>query len=80
MNLLCDFLLWATEACIVLTVVFAAISVVLMFVAVLWLELRTVFGSEASQDSGVADETAQLSILLLLGLMTRAIFGGWSSD
>ncbi len=79
MNFLCDFLLWATEACIVLTFVFVAISVVMMFVAVLWLELRTVFGSEASQDSG-SDEITLLSLLVLLGLTMREIFGGRSGD
>ena len=79
MNLLCDFLLWATEACIVLTFVFVAISVVMMFVAVLWLELRTVFGSEASQDSG-SDEITLLSLFVLLDLTMRAIFGGRSGD
>ena len=79
MNLLCDFLLWATEACIVLTVVFAAISVVLMAVSVLWLGVRSVFCSGASQDSE-SDETTLLSLLVLLGVAVREIFGGWSSD
>lgn len=79
MNFLCDFLLWATEACIVLTFVFVAISVVMMFVAVLWLELRTVFGGGVSQDSG-SDEITLLSLLVLLGLTMRAIFGGRSGD
>ena len=80
MNVLCDLLLLATTACVVLTFVFLAIAVVMLVVSVLWLEVRAVFGGGSSQDSGVADETAQLSILLLLGLTTRAIFGGWSSD
>ena len=80
MNVLCDLLLLATTACVVLTFVFLAIAVVMLVVSVLWLEVRAVFGKGASQDSGVADETAQLSILLLLGLTTRAILGGWSSD
>lgn len=80
MNFLCDVLLWATIACIVLTFVFVAMAVVMLVVSALWLEVRAVFGGGSSQDSGVADETAQLSILLLLGLMTRAIFGGWSGD
>lgn len=80
MNHLCDLLLWATIACVVLTFVFLAIAVVMLVVSALWLEVRAVFGGGSSQDYGVADETAQLSILLLLGLMTRAIFGGWSGD
>ena len=79
MNLLCDFLLWATEACIVLTFVFVAISVVMMVVSVLWLGVRSVFCSGTSQDSE-SDETTLLSLLVLLGLTMRTIFGGWSSD
>ena len=79
MNFLCDVLLWATIACIVLTFVFLAIAVVMMFVAVLWLELRTVFGGRGSQDSG-SDETTLLSSLVLLGLSLREIFSGWSGD
>ena len=79
MNLLCDFLLWATEACIVLTFVFLAIAVVMMVVSVLWLEVRTVFGGGGSQDSG-SDEATQLSLFVLLGLTMRAIFGGRSGD
>ena len=79
MNFLCDVLLWATIACIVLTFVFLAIAVVMLVVAVLWLELRTVFGSEASQDSG-SDEITLLSLFVLLGLTMRAIFGGRSGD
>ena len=74
MNLLCDFLLWATEACIVLTFVLVAISVVMMVVSVLWLEVRTVFGGGGSQDSG-SDEATLLSLFVLLGLTMRAIFG-----
>ena len=80
MNPLCDFLLWATEACVILTFVFIAISVVMMVVAVLWLELRTVFGGGGSQDSRVGDETTLLSLLVLLGIAGREISGGWSSD
>lgn len=79
MNLLCDFLLWATEACIVLTFVFVAISVVMMVVSVLWLGVRFVFCSGTSQDSE-SDEITLLSLLVLLGLTMRTIFGGWSSD
>ena len=79
MNLLCDFLLWATEACIVLTFVFLAIAVVMLVVSVLWLEVRTVFGGGGSQDSG-SDETTLLSLLVLLGLSLREAFSGWSSD
>lgn len=79
MNLLCDLQLWATEACVILTFVFIAISVVMMVVAVLWLELRTVFGGRGSQDSG-SDETTLLSLLVLLGLSLREAFSGWSGD
>lgn len=79
MNLLCDFLLWATEACIILTFVFVAISVVMMVVSVLWLGVRFVFCSGTSQDSE-SDEITLLSLLVLLGLTMRTIFGGWSSD
>ena len=79
MNFLCDFLLCATEACIVLTFVFVAISVVMMVVSVLWLGVRTVFGRRPSQDSG-SDEITLLSLLVLLGVAVREIFGGWSSD
>ena len=79
MNFLCDVLLWATIACIVLTFVFLAIAVVMMFVAVLWLELRTVFGGRGSQDSG-SDEITLLSSLVLLGLLMREAFSGWSGD
>ena len=79
MNFLCDFLLWATEACIVLTFVLVAISVVMMVVSVLWLGVRSVFCSGTSQGSE-SDETTLLSLLVLLGLAGREIFGGWSSD
>ena len=79
MNLLCDFLLWATEACIVLTFVFVAISVVMMVVSVLWLGVRFVFCSGTSQDSE-SDETTLLSLLVLLGLTMREAFSGWSGD
>ena len=79
MNLLCDFLLWATEACIVLTFVFVAISVVMMVVSVLWLGVRFVFCSGTSQDSE-SDEITLLSLLVLLGLTMRTIFSGWSGD
>ena len=78
MNLLCDFLLWATEACIVLTFVFIAITVVMLVVTVLWLEIRAVFWGSA-QDSG-RDEITLLSALVLLGLSMREAFSGWSSD
>ena len=78
MNLLCDFLLWATEACIVLTFVFLAIAVVMLLVTVLWLEIRAVFCGP-SQDSG-RDEITLLSSLVLLGLSMREAFSGWSSD
>ena len=74
MNFLCDVLLWATIACIVLTFVFLAIAVVMLVVSVLWLEVRTVFGGGASQDSG-SDEITLLSLFVLLGLTMRAIFG-----
>lgn len=43
MNLLCDFLLWATEACIVLTFVGLAITAVLAFVMFLVVEFRLIF-------------------------------------
>lgn len=79
MNLLCDLLLWATEACVILTFVFIAISVVMMVVSVLWLGVRFVFCSGTSQDSE-SDEITLLSLLVLLGLTMRTIFGGWSSD
>ena len=79
MNSLCDVLLWATIACIVLTFVFVAMAVVMMVVSVLWLEVRTVFGSGASQDSG-SDEITLLSLFVLLDLTMRAIFGGRSGD
>lgn len=73
MNFLCDVLLWATIACVVLTFVFLAIAVVMMVVSVLWLEVRTVFGRGSSQDSW-DDETTLLSLFVLLGLTMRAIF------
>lgn len=79
MNLLCDFLLWATEACIILTFVFVAISVVMMVVSVLWLGVRFVFCSGTSQDSE-SDEITLLSLLVLLGLSLREAFSGWSGD
>lgn len=79
MNLLCDFLLWATEACIVLTFVFLAIAVVMLLVTVFWLEMRAIFCSSASQDSG-GDETTLFSSSVLLGLSLRGIFSGWSGD
>ena len=79
MNSLCDVLLWATIACIVLTFVFVAMAVVMMVVSVLWLGVRSVFCSGTSQDSE-SDETTLLSLLVLLGLTMRTIFGGWSSD
>ena len=78
MNLLCDFLLWATIACVVLTFVFIAITVVMLVVTVLWLEIRAVFCGP-SQDSG-RDEITLLSSLVLLGLSMREAFSGWSSD
>lgn len=78
MNFLCDFLLWATEACIVLTFVFVAMAVVMLLVTVLWLEIRAVFCGP-SQDSG-RDEITLLSSLVLLGLSMREAFSGWSSD
>ena len=80
MNVLCDLLLCATTACVVLTFVFLAIAVVMLVVSVLWLEVRAVFGGESSQDSGVADGTTLLSLLVLRGVAVREIFGGWSSD
>lgn len=80
MNSLCDVLLWATTACVVLTFVFVAITVVMLVVSVLLLEVRAVFGGGSSQDSGVADGTTLLSLLVLLGVAVREIFGGWSSD
>ena len=80
MNLLCDFLLWATIACVVLTFAFLAIAVVMLVVSALWLEVRAVFGGGSSQDSGVGDETTLLSLLVLLGVTGREIFGGWSGD
>ena len=79
MNPLCDFLLWATEACVILTFVFIAISVVMMVVSALWLEVRAVFCSGTSQDSE-SDETTLLSLLVFLGLTMRAIFGGRSGE
>ena len=79
MNLLCDLLLWATEACVILTFVFLAIAVVMMVVSVLWLGVRFVFCCGTSQDSE-SDEITLLSLLVLLGLTMRTIFGGWSSD
>ena len=80
MNLLCDFLLWATVACVVLAFVFLAIAVVMLVVSALWLEVRAVFGGGSLQDSGVGDETTLLSLLVLLGVAGREIFGGWSGD
>ena len=74
MNLLCDFLLWATEACVILTFVFLAIAGVMLVVSVLWLGVRSVFCSGTSQDSE-SDETTLLSLLVFLGLTMRAIFG-----
>lgn len=79
MNFLCDVLLWATIACIVLTFVFVAMAVVMLLVSALWLEVRAIFCSSISPDSG-NDETTLLSLLVLLGLAGREIFGGWSSD
>ena len=79
MNLLCDFLLWATEACIVLTFVFVAISVVMLVVSVLWLEVRVIFCGSASPDSD-SDETTLFSSFVLLVLSLREIFSGWSGD
>ena len=78
MNFLCDVLLWATIACIVLTFVFVAMAVVMSLVTVLWLEIRAVFCGP-SQDSG-RDEITLLSSLVLLGLSMREAFSGWSSD
>ena len=78
MNLLCDFLLWATVACVVLAFVFLAIAVVMLLVTVLWLEIRAVFCGP-SQDSG-RDEITLLSSLVLLGLSMREAFSGWSGD
>ncbi len=78
MNFLCDVLLWATIACIVLTFVFVAMAVVMLLVTVLWLEIRAVFCGP-SQDSG-RDEITLLSSLVLLGLSMREAFSGWSSD
>lgn len=78
MNSLCDVLLWATIACIVLTFVFVAMAVVMLLVTVLWLEIRAVFCGP-SQDSG-RDEITLLSSLVLLGLSMREAFSGWSSD
>lgn len=78
MNSLCDVLLWATIACIVLTFVFVAMAVVMSLVTVLWLEIRAVFCGP-SQDSG-RDEITLLSSLVLLGLSMREAFSGWSSD
>ena len=79
MNLLCDFLLWATETCVILTFVFLAIAVVMLVVTVLWLEMRAIFCGSASQDSG-GDETTLFSSFVLLGLSLREIFSGWSGD
>lgn len=79
MSLLCDLMLWATIACVVLTFLFLAIAVVMMFVAVLWLELRTVFAGGVSQDSW-DDETTLFSSFVLLGLSLREIFSGGSGD
>ena len=78
MNSLCDVLLWATIACIVLTFVFLAIAVVMSLVTVLWLEIRAVFCGP-SQDSG-RDEITLLSSLVLLGLSLQEAFSGWSGD
>ena len=78
MNFLCDVLLWATIACIVLTFVFVAMAVVMSLVTVLWLEIGAVFCGP-SQDSG-RDEITLLSSLVLLGLSMREAFSGWSSD
>ena len=79
MNSLCDVLLWATIAYIVLTFVFVAMAVVMMVVSVLWLGVRSVFCSGTSQDSE-SDETTLLSLLVLLGLTMREAFSGWSGD
>lgn len=79
MNFLCDLMLWATIACIVLTFVFLAIAVVMMVVSVLWLEMRAIFCSSASLDSG-SDETTLFSSFVLLVLSLREIFSGWSGD
>lgn len=78
MNFLCDVLLWATIACIVLTFVFVAMAVVMSLVTVLWLEIRVVFCGP-SQDSG-RDEITLLSSLVLFGLSLREAFSGWSGD
>ena len=78
MNLLCDLMLWATIACVVLTFVFLAMAVVMLLVTVLWLEIRAVFCGP-SQDSG-RDEITLLSSLVLLGLSMREAFSGWSGD
>lgn len=43
MNLLCDFLLWATVACVVLAFVFLAITAVLLFVIFLVVEFQVIF-------------------------------------
>lgn len=79
MNFLCDVLLWATIACVVLTFVFLAIAVVMLVVSALWLEVRAVFCSSASPDSD-SDETALFSSFVLLVLSLREIFSGWSGD
>ena len=78
MNFLCDVLLWATIACIVLTFVFVAMAVVMSLVTVLWLEIRAVFCGP-SQDSG-RDEITLFSSFVLLVLSLREIFSGWSGD
>ena len=78
MNLLCDLLLWATEACVILTFVFVAMAVVMLLVTVLWLEIRAVFCGP-SQNSG-RDEITLLSSLVLLVLSLREAFSGWSGD
>ena len=76
MNFLCDLMLWATIACVVLTFVFLAIAVVMLVVSVVWLEVRAIFCGGSSQDG----ETTSLSLLVLLGLAMREICGGWSGD
>ena len=78
MNSLCDVLLWATIACIVLTFVFVAMAVVMLLVTVLWLEIRAVFCGP-SHDSG-RDEITLLSSLVLLGLSLQEAFSGLSGD
>lgn len=79
MNLLCDLLLLATEACVILTFVFLAITVVMLLVTVFWLEVRAIFFCGSPQNSD-GEEMTLMSLLVLLGLTMREVSGGWSGD